>query len=207
MQFNKAHSHDAFAIANLHKIGIPTGFLSKQSIDFLESLYLYLIKYEIVYVAKESSKIIAFITVSVNTTNLYSKFLKSNYKLLIKFTLKNIFSIEFIKKAYETLNAPKKTHIKEAPIELPELLSIVVEDTYTKKGIGKKLLVHVEQELFSLNQKKYKVLVGASLKANQFYKKNGFEIVKKVEIHKGALSYIYTKELTETHNGIKNNGI
>jgi len=195
MSCQKACSTDSKIIATLHKKGIPTGFLSKQSISFLESLYLYLIENEIVYVSKEGDKVIGFIAVSINTTGLYKKFLKSNLMLLVKFALKNLFSIEFMKKAYETLNAPKKVRIKEMEIELPELLSIVVDDTYAGKGVGKQLIACVEKELLSLGQKRYKVLVGANLESNKFYEKNGFEVLKEIEIHKGILSYIYMKEI------------
>jgi len=193
--FKKALLPDAENISKLHKKGIPTGFLSKQSITFLESLYLYLIENEIVYVSKKGDKVIGFIAVSINTTGLYKKFLKSNFILLVKFALKNLFSIEFMKKAYETLNAPKKVCIKEMEIELPELLSIVVDDTYAGKGTGKQLIDCVEKELLSLGQKRYKVLVGANLESNKFYEKNGFEILKEIEMHKGTLSYIYMKKI------------
>lgn len=193
--YKKAVLADAVAIANLHKVGIPTGFLSKQSIDFLEALYRYLIENEIIYVAKDKDRVIGFIAVSINTAGLYKRFLKNNYILLMKFALQNIFSIEFIKKAYETLNAPKKVRIKEMAVELPELLSIVVDDTYAGKGIGTQLLSCVEKELGSLGQDKYKVLVGKNLEANQFYAKNGFKVLKEVELHEGVKSYIYVKQI------------
>ncbi len=195
LTYEKAISIDADTIANLHKSGIPTGFLSKQSIDFLKALYLYLIENEILYIAKKNDKVIGFIAMSVNTTGLYKRFLKSNFMLLVKFVLQNIFSIEFIKKAYETFNAPKKVRIKEVAIELPELLSIVVDDSYLGKGIGKQLLSYVEEELLSLEKDRYKVLVGANLEANQFYVKNGFLVLKEVELHKGIKSYIYIKQI------------
>jgi len=54
----KATILDAKDIAQLHKKGIPTGFLSKQSLSFLEALYAYLITHEIVYIAKDKGKIV-----------------------------------------------------------------------------------------------------------------------------------------------------
>jgi len=44
MKLNRATILYAMYIANLHKKGIPTGFLSKQSILFLEALYAYIVK-------------------------------------------------------------------------------------------------------------------------------------------------------------------
>ena len=191
MIYETAKFTDAKTIAFLHKEGIPTGFLSKQSSSFLEELYRYLIAHEIVYVVKDRKKVIGFIAVSNNTSGLYKRFLKSNVFLLVKFALQNLFSVEFIKKSYETLSAPKKTHIKEIQKELPELLSIVVNSDYKGKGIGKVLLTYAEKEL----KDKYKVLVGADLEANQFYVKNGFVLVKELELHEGVKSYIYVKNL------------
>jgi len=80
LEYNKATNSDVKYIANLHKKGIPTGFLSKQSILFLEALYAYLIKHEIVYVAKDKDKVIGFIAVSKNTSGLYKRFLIKGFK-------------------------------------------------------------------------------------------------------------------------------
>ena len=44
MMYRKATISNAKHIANLHKKGIPTGFLSKQSVSFLKALYDYIVK-------------------------------------------------------------------------------------------------------------------------------------------------------------------
>ncbi len=41
--YKKADYHDSLNIADLHKFGIPTGFLSKHSPSFLELLNVYLL--------------------------------------------------------------------------------------------------------------------------------------------------------------------
>ncbi len=124
MEYKKAQPQDSFFIANLHKVGIPTGFLSKQSSSFLEALYAYLIEHEIVYVAKERNKVVGFIAVSTNTSGLYKRFLKSNFMLLARFSLKNIFSFEFVEKALETLLAPKKTKINTIKTKRSAIITI-----------------------------------------------------------------------------------
>ena len=184
---------DSKNLALLHKQGIPTGFLSKQPLWFLEALYRYLISNEIVYVAKDSNKIIGFVAGSVNTQSLYKKFLKTNYLVLFRFMVKNIFSYQFIRKVYETFLAPKKTKIEND--NLPELLSIVVDIDYYGKGIGRKLVNLLEKEFKSQGFDKYKVIVGDSLEANKFYKSLGFKLYKKIELHKGDISNIYIKNL------------
>ena len=195
IKYIKATPTDAAYIANLHKKGIPTGFLSKQSIGFLEALYLFLIENEIVFVAKDKNKVIGFVAFSANTGGLYKRFLKSNIFLLVKFALQNIFSIEFIKKSFETLLAPKKTKIDTLDNDLPELLSVVVDSKYRGMNIATQLILNAEEKLISMGFDKYKVLVGASLEANKFYMRNNFKIYSEVELHKGEKSYIYIKEI------------
>ena len=195
MQYSKASIIDSKDIASLHKIGIPTGFLSKQSIYFLSELYSFLIENELVIVAKNNKKVVGFIAVATNTSNLYKRFLRKNIILLIKFAIQNIFSIEFIKKSLETFNAPNSTKVSVTSDKIPELLSIVVDGNYKNKGIGKKLLKEIERELTLSSFKKYKVVVGCKLDANIFYKKNNFIKFKEIELHKGEKSFIYIKNI------------
>lgn len=189
----KAAKQDSLQIAQLHKEFIPTGFLSQQPLNFLNALYLFLIMHEVVYVVKEEENVVGFAAGSLNTDGLYKRFLKSNISLLITFSLRNLFSIDSIKKTAETFTAPKKTVIDGLDYAVPELLSIVVDKSYVEKGYGKALLGCLEQDFRTSNAKAYKVLVGAQLDANRFYVNNGFVRGKEVELHKGAISYLYVK--------------
>ncbi len=151
--------------------------------------------HEIVYVVKEDEKVVGFIAATLHTEGLFKRFLKNNIGLLMKFALSNLFSFKFLKKAVETLMAPKKTAIDDLDDAVPELLSIVVDKRYVGRGYGKKLLVCLEEELKTNHVEVYKVIVGANLEANSFYIKNGFNKEKEIELHKGDLSYIYMKKL------------
>lgn len=195
MKCMKAREEDSLQIAKLHKECIPTGFLSQQSLKFLNALYLFLITHEIVYVVKEEEKVIGFVAVSLNRDGLLKRFIKNNFGMLFKFIMKNLFSIDFIKKALETFTSPKKTAVDEEDYEVPELLSIVINESYGGKGYGKSLLDCLEQELRSSKVKEYKVVAGSMLKANKFYAKNGFTKIKEIELHKGVISYLYLKTL------------
>lgn len=200
MKILNASLDDSEAIANLHKLGIPTGFISQQSITFLSALYAYLIKNEIVFCAKDNEKVLGFIAGTLTTNGLYKKFLKKNLTLLVTFVLKNLFSFSFIKKATETLFAPKKTTIDDYETELPELLSIVVDKNYNGQGIGQELVNAFEERLIELNVKEYKVVVGSKLAANNFYLRKGFIKQKEFKLHKGESSFIYTKKLTSLND-------
>ena len=195
MKCIRAIEQDSLRIAQMHKEFIPTGFLSRQSLNFLNALYLFLITHEIVFVIKENEKVVGFIAGSLHTGGLYKQFLKSNLPLLIKFALTNLFSIDFFKKAVETLTAPKKTTIDEIETDIPELLSIVVDGKHEGKGYGKQLLGCLEWELEKCNAEEYKVVVGSQMEANSFYTNNCFEKSKEIELHKGAVSYLYVKKL------------
>lgn len=195
MKSIKATEQDSLRIAQLHKEFIPTGFLSQQSLNFLNALYLFLIMHEIVYVIKEKGHIVGFIAGSLNTNGLFKRFLKSNLGMLLKFALKNLFSIDFLRKAVETFMAPKKTAVDDLDYAVPELLSIVVDGSYAGKGYGKDLLGCLEKELRRNNEKEYKVVAGSMLEANRFYTSNGFTKIKEIELHKGTISYLYMKTL------------
>ncbi len=195
MKCIKAIEEDSLQIAQLHKEYIPTGFLSQQSLNFLNALYLFLITHEIVYVIKEEEKVIGFVAVSLNTDELIKRFMRNNFGMLFKFSMKNLFSIDFIKKALETFTSPKKTALDEEDYEVSELLSIVINESYGGKGYGKSLLDRLEQELRSSKVKEYKVVAGSMLKANNFYAKNGFTKIQEIELHKGVISYLYVKTL------------
>ena len=193
MKCIKATEQDSLRIAQLHKEFIPTGFLSQQSLSFLNALYLFLIRHEIVYIVKEEGSVIGFVARSLNTNGLFKRFLKSNFGMLLKFALKNLFSIDFLRKALETFTAPKKTVIDNLDYTVPELLSIVVDGSYVGKGYGKELLGCLEKELLGNNEKMYKVVVGSMLEVNRFYTGNGFRKIKEIELHKGMISYLYMK--------------
>ncbi len=194
-QVIKADIGDAPCVALLHKEGIPTGFLSQQSMSFLSALYTYLINNEIVFVVKKNDLVVGFIAGTLATHGLYKEFLKENLSLLIKFGIKNIFSASFMKKAFETLFAPNKTTLDYGSGEMPELLSIVVNNSFKGRGIGKQLLYAFEAELSLKEKIKYKVLVGGHLDANKFYMRNGFTLKKELELHEGGISHLYIKNL------------
>lgn len=196
MNTEKAKLNDAKTIAELHKKEIALGFISSLNIKVIEKLYQTIIKEELVFVLKDEGIIIGFVSCAINTGKLYKKFILSNLFQLIPLFIGKIFSISFIKKIIETLKAPSKSKQSESEEELPELLSIVVDTEKQARGAGKLLLDELEKELYCKQIKKYKVVAGDNLiSANKFYLKNDFVLNKKTEIHKGAVSNIYVKNL------------
>jgi len=197
----KALNTDCKALATLHKENIPSGFLSSLPIKALEKIYLHILEEEIIFVNSPNDECNGFISASMNTENLFSNFAKKHFIVMFFWVFKKIFTINFYKKIIETFLAPKKMKIDHENLEIPELLSIVVSSQVQANGIGFKLLKALENHFLQNRILQYKVLAGENLiSANSFYQKNGFELIKKVEIHKGEFSNLYLKNLTNQLN-------
>ena len=196
---------EAHRIALLHKNTITTGFLSKLGIDFLESLYLFLINNDLVFVNIEESEITGYISFSYNSTKIMRWFIFKSPDGLLKLLRQIIRSPFIIKEILETCAAPFKMKVlkySQANQILPnaELLSMSVDPNCQRSGIGCKLLLELEEQLKQHRIMAYKVVAGASLKsANRFYIRNGFILYSQVKIHGNELSNIYIKELGDAN--------
>lgn len=195
----KAKISDSKEIALLHKEGIPTGFLSSLDTKYLSLMYEIIIEDGFCFVAEENSNVIGFISGTVDSKALYKKIISKNLFKLMPLFIKNIFSLSFIRKGLNSFLIPFKTGKEEKNKEevIPELLSIVISKNIQSKGIGTKLLIELESDLKQKGFTKYKVIAGDNLvSANKFYLKNGFVLSEQIELHKGQVSNIYIKELS-----------
>ncbi len=196
MKINKAKVSDQKQIAELHKQGIPSGFISSLNIKVVQKLYKTIILNEIIFVVEANGKIVGFVSCAIQTGKLYKDFIKANSFSVLPYFILKVFSISFIRKTLETLKAPKKTKKDNREDEMPELLSIVIDASQQAKGIGKILLDALEKELIKRNIPEYKVVAGDNLlSANKFYQKYGFELSHKIELHKGQISNVYSKNI------------
>ena len=196
--YRKAEKYDAAAIADLHREGIPTGFLSSLSPKLLASMYGVIIDEGLSFVAEENGKVIGFVSGSADSKALYKQIVKRNVFRLIPLFAKKIFSYSFFKRSLESFLIPFKTGKgdRKKKETLPELLSIVISKDIQAKGIGSGLVKCLEEELRKRDIGSYKVLAGDNLvSANKFYLKNGFTLYEKLELHKGQVSNVYVKVL------------
>lgn len=199
MEIKKAEICNASDLAKLHKICIPTGFLSSLKIQCLDILYKFFIKNEVVLIAVEKEMIVGFISFSLNTKKMYKKFIIQSSFRLLPYIIDKLFSLTFFNKVLEILKVPFLDNKKDTNnlVHLPELLSIVVDSKVQAKGIGAMLLDELENQLKKIGVFEYKVVVGSNLEfANKFYKRNGFEFKNKFEFHKGSMSNLYVKVIT-----------
>jgi ribosomal protein S18 acetylase RimI-like enzyme len=75
------------------------------------------------------------------------------------------------------------------------LISIAVYNDYKGKGIASDLMKEFFDEMSKRGIESVKVTVGAdNIRANEYYKKWGFEKKLEMEVHKGIKSNVYVKE-------------
>ncbi|MBN2635777.1 MAG: GNAT family N-acetyltransferase [Prolixibacteraceae bacterium] len=199
IQKASAKRKDYIQIAYLHFTTITKGFLTRLGISFLNSLYRFLIKKELVIVYKEHNKIKGFVSCARSSEGLMKRFFISSPTRIIKLGVAIIKYPKLIKSLLETFRAPnqsKSSHEENIVIPETELLSISVAPSAQQGGIGSQLLNALEEELKTRDITSYKVVAGEKLQgANKFYKKHGFVLAKQITIHGDDISNVYVKEL------------
>jgi len=189
----------SFELAKLHTITINQGFLVKLGIRFLNLLYQYLIREEIVIILIENGEVIGFVSCSTSSKGIMRNFILK-YPVALWFLLTSIVQKPaLIKPMLETYRAPGlsiENADKSEEIPVVELLSICVKPDCQSSGIGLDLLTALETELRERGVNRYKVIAGDKLVgANKFYLKNGFHLIKQISIHGKDLSNLYVKEI------------
>ncbi|MFA5329507.1 MAG: GNAT family N-acetyltransferase [Prolixibacteraceae bacterium] len=193
---------DALALAELHCQTISEGFLVRLGTSFLKSLYAFLIRHEMVFVYRDGSKIIGFISGSIRPDGMMIKFLILCPFSLVRLALKSLVNPKLFKSILETFKVPEKSkwsQTENAEIKLPdtEMLSMSIDPAFQNQQIGTQLFLTMEKHLGALGVKKYKVIAMESLiGANNFCIKNGFYLVTKIKVHGDTISNVYVKEIT-----------
>jgi len=195
----KAKTSDTKGIALIHMQELKSGFLSSLGVPFLTGLYNKIIQQGILLVSIDGEQIDGFVSFSPNTKKLMIDFILSSPLNFLGLSLKFLRNPAFIQKSIETLFAPfKSSHRSNFESDLPsaELLSIAVDSTIQKSGVGSQLLMALENEIKKIGIYEYKVIAGSSrISANKFYLKNGFSRVMQITIHGNELSNVYVKKL------------
>lgn len=186
---------DAVRLAYLHKTAIDQGFLSQLPVRFLTLLYRYLIKKELVFVAESKQTIDGFISAATAPSGLMKRFVKRYWLQAGLLLIPVIFRKGFFKKILESGGAGQKSTLSQHE-NIPELLSIAALADRQSAGIGTSLLSTLVKELRNAGYRQLKVVAGKKLSsANNFYRKNNFEVVAEISIHENEDSYLYLKEL------------
>lgn len=169
-----AQKSDAAVLATLHRQTLTGSFLAKLGLGFLESLYAFLIKKEIVIVYTEEDFVKGFVSFSPNSSGMMKRFLFTCPACSIKLIGVLLLSPVLLKRFIETFTAPFKSKTLQSPngkvvFPVAELLSISVDPASQKSGIGVQLLRALEEQIRNKDILKYKVIAGINLEgANLF---------------------------------------
>lgn len=186
-----ANKDDCLEAAKLHAQEIKWGFLSELGERFLYYFYLTMINSPNAFliIAEDNNLIVGFISGCTDLKRFYREFAKKYTLRILPLLFKKFFSINSLKKIFET-----RKYTKERKKDLPEaeLISIAVSSQFQGKGLGRELLNKFFSEMKKRGAKLIKVIVGEKLsRAIRFYEKNGFKFHSKSFVHKDMPSRIY----------------
>lgn len=193
---HKLSINDYRAIAKLHCNHINKGFLATLGIPFLTLLYQAIDKdsESVLLVERVNSEVVGFVAGTCGLGRIYKQLLLHPLQLI--FALKTHFlSPSKIYKIIEILTISKDGN---SLIDLPqeELLSIVVSPIHQGGGNAENLFKALCSFFRSQGASRFKIVVGSDLdRAHAFYKKMGSMPAKEIQVHKGANSMIYVKEV------------
>ena len=183
-----ALKEDAFQIAKIHEAELKEGFLSSLKTDFLCKFYEAIIssKYSFCIVAKEGDMVAGFITGVTDINIFYKYFFKNYFFVLIPIFLPKFFTFSAIKRIIENIFYTQK--IGDLP--MAELLTFAVKKEFQRQGLGNQLLQKFITEMKNRQIRIFKALVGKNMDSLNFYKKNGFQQVKEINLHDKEISLV-----------------
>ena len=180
-------------ITSIHISELRGDFLPSLGFNFLQSVYQGVIGrkriWSFIYI--EKGEVGGFIIGTSDMGYFFKEAMRENFlKLAFFLLIKLILNPFLIKNVLETFLYPKKEIGPKA-----ELVVIAVMKKFQGKGIGKKLMLKLE-EVFQENKvKNYKVTVHQDKKANSFYEYLNFKRVGEFSLY-GKIWYTYEKTIS-----------
>jgi ribosomal protein S18 acetylase RimI-like enzyme len=193
---HKPNRSDYRAIARLHCDHINQGFLATLGVPFLTLLYEAIDKdsESVLLVERVDRSVVGFVTGTRGLGPIYKQLLLKPLRLI--HSLKScLLSPSKMYKIIEVILLSKDSNISS---DLPkqELLSIVVNPAYQGGGHAENLFKALCSHFREEGASSFSIVVGSNLdRAHAFYTKMGSIPVKEVQVHKGADSVVYVKEL------------
>ncbi|WP_181407055.1 GNAT family N-acetyltransferase [Cylindrospermopsis raciborskii] len=148
-----------------------------------------------IWVVMADGYLIGFIAGCADRENLYNRILRKHGLSLLKYAFPALFRFSVIKKiilmGLESLNISSSDSISSSA----ELLSIAVDQKYTRKGHATLLVLAFEQQLLKWNIKEYVVMTNSKeVDSNAFYIDREFHLVGTKKHHSLVLN-IYKKKV------------
>ncbi len=188
---------DYITVARLHCDYINQGFLASLGVPFLTLLYEAIDKdsESVLLVERMDLKIVGFVSGTQGSWRIYKQLLSKPLRLI--YSLKScLLSPPKLYKIIELLFMRRDSNISP---NLPrqELLSIVVDPAYRGRGHAANLFNAICYHFRKEGVTSFNIIVGSNLhRAHAFYTKMGSIPVKEIQVHKGACSVVYVKELS-----------
>jgi ribosomal protein S18 acetylase RimI-like enzyme len=194
---HKLNRRDYRAIARLHCDHINQGFLATLGVPFLTLLYEAIDEdnQSVLLLERVDRSVVGFVTGTCGLGRIYKQLLLKPLRLI--YSLKScLVSPSKMYKIIELLLIGKDSNISS---DLPkqELLSIVVNPAYQGGGHAEHLFKALCAHFIEEGASSFSIVVGSNLdRAHAFYTKMGSIPVKEIQVHKGADSVVYLKELS-----------
>ncbi len=180
---------DSPIIAKIHMQSLSDDFLPSLGVDFLSAFYQGVIGRPKVFgfLDTQKGKISGFVVGTSNMELFFKDTISSNFiSLFYHLLLALIKKPSIIKNVAETLFYTAKDR---GPVA--ELVIIAVDNRFRGKGIGKKLVLALEEEMKKRKIKGYKLTVTKRNKAaNEFYKSIGFKQFSEFELYNKSWNII-----------------
>jgi len=193
---HQLNSRDYKVIASLHCEYINHGFLATLGVPFLTLLYEAIDKdsESVLLVERMDLNVVGFVTGTRGLGRIYKQLLLQPLQLI--YSLKScLLSPCKMYKIIELLLINKDSK-KLFNLPKQELLSIVVNRACQGRGHAENLFNALCAHFREEGANGFSIVVGSNLdRAHAFYTKMGSIPVKKVQVHKGADSVVYVKEL------------
>ena len=194
---HKLNISDYRAIASLHCDNINQGFLATLGVPFLTLLYeaIDTDSKSVLLVERVDSSVVGFVSGTRGLGRIYKQLLLKPLRLI--YSLKScILSPSKMYKILEVLLISNGSNIS-ADLPKQELLSIVVNPACQGGGHAENLFKALCFNFRAKGASSFSIVVGSNLdRAHAFYTKMGSIPVKEIQVHKGADSVVYVKELS-----------
>ncbi len=193
---HKLNSCDYKAVATLHCDHINQGFLATLGAPFLTLLYEAIDKdsESVLLVERVDRCVVGFVSGTRGLGRIYKQLLLQPFRLI--YSLKScLLSASKIYKIIEVVIISKDSNFS-ADLPKQELLSIVVNPAYQGRGHAENLFNALCSHFREEGASSFSIVVGSNLdRAHAFYTKMGSIPVKEIQVHKGADSVVYVKDL------------
>tara|TARA_Y100001954_G_C15778039_1_gene588178 strand:- start:490 stop:1077 length:588 start_codon:yes stop_codon:yes gene_type:complete len=183
-----------YDVALLHIETIKTGFLPSLGPQFLSLMYRCIDEadFSTLIVKYDDQTLTGFVSGSLGDSSLYKKMLLYPFSLFLSLmpTLLDLTKIKKIINILQHVSSKERNNFPSA-----ELLTICVNKDYRRQGIAESLYGELSLFFQQKERSKFTIVVGQSLNANKFYKKQGAYIADEIQVHSGVNSNIYIQNI------------